>query len=67
MGGGACVIIIGDTGNKAQAIKALCDGDLLTYANGPLVSQAFINRIDALNVMISEALSEAQDIAKTYA
>ncbi len=65
-GGGACAAVIIDTGNKATAIKALCDNELLAQSGSPLVSQAFVNRIHALNACVASCLADAQDIADTY-
>lgn len=70
MGGGPCVIIIGDTGNKANQIKALCDGALLDLANGDWANRtdatAFENRVTALLASVEDCFTEAQAIVTDF-
>ncbi len=66
MGGGPCVIIIGDTGDKAQAIYDICQNDLLAKAETHAPGSAFHTRASALQSAILACLIDAQDIAATY-
>ncbi len=66
MGGGPCVIIIGDTGDKAQAIYDICQNDLLAKAETHAPGSFFHSRALALQAALAACVADAQDIALTF-
>ncbi len=66
MGGGACVIIIGDTGDKANAVYEICQKELLAKAETHAPGSSFHARARALQAAMAACVADAQDIASTY-